>query len=130
MTDFQKVVWTVLFSAIYMVAGVKLMQWLATVIYITQRRSIIHNLFMAIVPPINALAVSAPVGYLIYKIWKDGLLTCSSLERWSWVILRNQKFEYFKLFTKQSLTGDLLFKSKSDSASFKEEIKSVVKISG
>ena len=72
MTDFQKVVWTVLFSAIYMVPGVKLMQWLATVIYITPSGSIIYNLFMAIVPPINALAVSAPGGYLIYKIWKDG----------------------------------------------------------
>ena len=46
MTDFQKVVWTVLFSAIYMVAaGVKLMQWLATVIYITPSRSIIYNPF-------------------------------------------------------------------------------------
>ena len=72
MTDFQKAVWTVLFSAVYMVAGVRLMQWLATVIYITPSGSIMHNLFMAIVPPINALAVSAPGGYLIYKIWKHG----------------------------------------------------------
>ena len=55
-----------------MVAGVRLMQWLATVIYITPSGSIMHNLFMAIVLPINALAVSAPGGYLIYKIWKDG----------------------------------------------------------
>ena len=72
MTNFQKTVWTILFSAVYMVAGVRLMQWLATVIYITPSGSIMHNLFMAIVPPINALAVSAPGGYLIYKIWKDG----------------------------------------------------------
>ena len=72
MTNFQKTLWTVLFSAVYMVAGVRLMQWLATVIYITPSGSIMHNLFMAIVPPINALAVSAPGGYLIYKIWKDG----------------------------------------------------------
>ena len=72
MTNFQKTIWTILFSAVYMVAGVRLMQWLATVIYITPSGSIMHNLFMAIVPPINALAVSAPGGYLIYKIWKDG----------------------------------------------------------
>ena len=71
MTDFQKAVWTFLFSAVYMVAGVRLMQWLATVIYITPSGNIMHNLIMAIVPPINALAVSAPGGYLIYKIWKD-----------------------------------------------------------
>ena len=72
MTNFQKTVWTVLFSAVYMVAGVRLMQWLATVIYITPSGIIMHNLFMAIVPPINALAVSTPGGFLIYKIWKDG----------------------------------------------------------
>ena len=48
------------------------MQWLATVIYITPSGSIMHNLFMAILPPFNALAVSAPGGYLTYKIWKDG----------------------------------------------------------
>ena len=48
------------------------MQWLATVIFITPSGSIMHNLFMAIVPAINALAVSAPGGYLICKIWKDG----------------------------------------------------------
>ena len=74
MTNFQKTVWTVLFSAVYMVAGVRLMQWLATVIYITPSGIIMHNLFMAIVPPINALAVSTPGGFLIYKIWKDGWL--------------------------------------------------------
>ena len=72
MTNFQKIVWTVLFSAVYMVAGVRLMQWLATVVCITPSGSIMHKLFMAIVPPIKALAVSAPGGYLIYKIWKDG----------------------------------------------------------
>jgi len=71
MTNFQKTVWTVLFSAVYMVVGVRLMQWLATVIYVTPSGSIMHNLFMAIVTPIIALAVSAPGGYLIYKIWKD-----------------------------------------------------------
>ena len=47
------------------------MQWLATVINITPSGIIMHNIFIAIVPPINALAVSAPGGYLIYKIWKD-----------------------------------------------------------
>ena len=72
MTDFQKAVWTVLFSAVYMVADVRLMQRLATVIYITPSGRIMHNIFIAIVPPINALAVSAPGGYLIYKNWKDG----------------------------------------------------------
>ena len=72
MTDFQKAVWTVLFSAVYVLAGVRLMQWLATVIFITPSVSIMHNLFMAIVPPINALAVSARGGYLICNIWKDG----------------------------------------------------------
>jgi len=55
-----------------MVAGVRLMQWLATFIYVTPSGSIIHNIFMVIVTPIIALAVSAPGGYLIYKIWKDG----------------------------------------------------------
>lgn len=72
MTDFQKAVWTVLFSAVYMVADVRLMQRLANVIYITPSGSIMHKLFIAIVPPINALTVSAPGGYLIYKIGKDG----------------------------------------------------------
>ena len=72
MTDFQKAVWAVLFSAVYMEADVRLMQRLATVIYITPSGSIMHNLFIATVPLINALAVSAPGGYLICKIWKEG----------------------------------------------------------
>ena len=62
MTDFQKAVWTVLFSDVYMVAGVRLMQWLATVISIIPSGSVMHNLFIGIVPPINALSVSAPGG--------------------------------------------------------------------
>ena len=73
MTDFQEAVWTVLFSAVYMVAGVRLMQWLATVIYITPSGSIMHNLFMAIVPPINALAVSAPGGAAVLLRHADGV---------------------------------------------------------
>ena len=56
MTNFQKTVWTVLFSAVYMVAGVRLMQWLATVIYVPPSGSVTHTLFMAIVTPLNALA--------------------------------------------------------------------------
>ena len=36
------------------------------------------------------------------------------------------KFEYFELFIKQSFAGDPLFKSKSDSASFKEESKGII----
>jgi len=45
------------------------------------------------------------------------------------VILWNQYFEFFELFAKGSLTGDPLFESKSDSASFKEEIKGIIEIS-
>ena len=67
MTNFQKTVWTILFSAVYMVAGVRLMQWLATVIYITPSGSIMHNLFMAIVPPINALANALIGGTIAMK---------------------------------------------------------------
>ena len=126
MTNFQKTGWTVLFSAVYMVAGVRLMQWLATVIYITPSGSIMHNLFMAIVPPINALVMSAPGGYLIYKIWKDGWRTYFSWERWSGVIVGNQNLEFFELFVKQSLADDPLSKSKSNSASFKDEIKDII----
>ena len=44
------------------------------------------------------------------------------------MILRNQDFEFLELFIKQSLAGDPLFKSKADSASFKEEIKGIVKV--
>ena len=44
------------------------------------------------------------------------------------MILRNQDFKFLELFIKQSLAGDPLLKSKADSASFKEEIKGIIKV--
>ena len=41
-------------------------------------------------------------------------------------ILWDQELQFFEPFIKQSLAGDPLFKSKSDSASLKEEIKGIV----
>ena len=40
--------------------------------------------------------------------------------------LELKNFEFFELLVKQSLADDPLFKSKLDSASFKEEIKGII----
>ena len=71
MNNFQKMVWTSAFAALYMIAGVRLSRWVTASVYVVPTGSAMHNLLMVLVPPFIALAIAAPGGYLVYRIWKD-----------------------------------------------------------
>ena len=71
MTGYQKMAWTIAFSALYMIAGVRFVRWIATTTYMTPNGDSVQNLLMALLTPFIALLISAPGGYLIYKIWKE-----------------------------------------------------------
>ena len=71
MTGYQKMAWTISFSAFYMIEGVRFVRWTTTTTYITPNGDSVQNLLMALLTPFIALLISAPGGYLIYKIWKE-----------------------------------------------------------
>lgn len=71
MNNFQKIVWTFAFAALYMIAGVRLSRWITSAVYIVPTGSTMHNVLIVLISPFIALAISAPGGYLVYRIWKD-----------------------------------------------------------
>tara|TARA_B100001939_G_scaffold134512_1_gene116848 strand:+ start:283 stop:501 length:219 start_codon:yes stop_codon:yes gene_type:complete len=71
MAVYQKILWTIAFSAFYMIAGVRFVRWTATTTYMTPNGDSVQNLLMPLVTPFIALLISAPGGYLIYKVWKE-----------------------------------------------------------
>lgn len=66
MTDGQKFAWTVAFGGLYLIAGIRVCNWL------TGHLGDLNTVVQVFVLPFIALAIAAPGSFLVFKMWKKG----------------------------------------------------------
>ena len=66
MTDSQKIVWTIAFGGLYLIAGTLACNWL------TSQLSDLDTVVQFLLLPLIALVIAVPGSFLIFKIWKKG----------------------------------------------------------
>ena len=65
MTDSQKLVWTIAFGGLYLIAGTRACNWL------TSQLSNPTTLVQFWMLPLIAFVIAAPGSFLIFKMWKN-----------------------------------------------------------
>ena len=66
MTDSQKLVWTIAFGGLYLIAGTRACNWL------TSQLSDLSTVAEFLLLPLIALVIATPGSFLVFKIWKKG----------------------------------------------------------
>ncbi|MDB4623079.1 hypothetical protein OAE36_00260 [bacterium] len=66
MTDLQKFAWTIAFSGLYLIAGIRACNWL------TSQLGDLNVVAQLLMLPFIALLIAAPGSFLVFKLWEKG----------------------------------------------------------